>query len=233
MSGSRPVLVLDADPGFAATVSAALAAEGWRTKVVATPDEARVSLRRDDPCIAVLDLSLPNTAALVREAAGRPGLCVIAVGDSVEMDRVLGPECGADDFLAKPLPPGEVVAHVRALSRRLDAALRPAKDAPPRTAAWSLGGLRMEPARRRVVATDGTETRLTGGEAGFLAVLLDSEDHLAARETISERVLGRRLLPNQRGVDQIASNLRQKLGAASAGHVTVVAVSGRGYRLVW
>ncbi|WP_043836025.1 response regulator transcription factor [Muricoccus aerilatus] len=229
MSGSRPVLVLDADPGFAATVSAALAEEGWRTEVVTTPDEARLSFQRDDPCIAVLDLGPPDGAALVREAAGRPGLGVVAVGASAEeMDRVLGPEFGADDFLARPFPLGEVVARVRALGRRLDAA-----KVPPPIAGWSLGGLRMEPARLRVVATDGTETRLTGGEAGFLAVLLDSEDHLAARETISERVLGRRLLPDQRGVDRIASNLRQKLGAASAGHVTVVAVSGRGYRLVW
>lgn len=230
MSGSRPVLVLDADPGFAATIRAALADEGWRTEVAATPDEARLSLRRDDPCIAVLDLGLPDGAALVREAAGRPGLGVIAVGDSAEeMDRVLGPEFRADDFLTRPFPPGEVVARVQALGRRLDTASPPAG----RPSGWSLGGLRMEPSRLRVVATDGTETRLTGGEAGFLAVLLDSEDHLAARETISERVLGRRLTPDQRGVDQIASNLRQKLGAASAGHVTVVAVSGRGYRLVW
>lgn len=227
MSGSRTVIVLDADPGLAATIGAALAKDGWPTETVTSPDEARRHLDRETPCIAVLDLALPGAAALARQAAARLGHGIIAVSASAaEMDRVLGPEIGADDFLARPFPAEEVVARVRALGRRLSAT-------PAGGTGWSLGGLRMEPARLRVVATDGTETRLTGGEAGFLAVLLASRDHLAARETLSERVLGRRLLPDQRGVDRIASELRQKLGAASAGHVTVVAVSGGGYQLVW
>ena len=241
MSGSRPVLVLEDDPGVAATISNALIRDGWKTETATTIAEARLHLRRDNPRIAVVDLGLPdgNGIAFVREAAARADLGVIVVsGRADEMDRVVGLEVGADDYLAKPFSLREMVARVRALSRRLDATTpQPDPDAgpisPPEPAGWNLGGLQMEPARLRVVSTDGTETRLTGGEAGFLALLLDSNDHLAAREIISEKVLGRRLLPEQRGVDQLASNLRQKLSTASAGNVTVVAVRGKGYRLVW
>ncbi|MFC0385113.1 response regulator transcription factor [Muricoccus vinaceus] len=240
MSGSRPVLVLEDDPGVAATISNALIRDGWKTETAATLAEARIHLQRDNPRIAVVDLGLPdgNGIAFVREAAARADLGVIVVsGRADEMDRVVGLEVGADDYLAKPFSLREMVARVRALSRRLDAttpaSTTPAAVVAAEPAGWNLGGLQMEPSRLRVVAADGTETRLTGGEAGFLGVLLDSPDHLAERETISEKVLGRRLLPEQRGVDQLASNLRQKLSAASGGHVTVVAVRGKGYRLVW
>ena len=98
---------------------------------------------------------------------------------------------------------------------------------------WAIAGLALQPARQRILAPDGAETRLTGAEAGLLRLLLTESDHLAARETISEQVLGRKLLPEQRGVDQLASNLRQKLLATSAGKVTIAAQRGRGYRLVW
>ncbi|TPG59173.1 DNA-binding response regulator [Roseomonas nepalensis] len=241
MSGLRPVLVLEDDPDVAATISNALVRDGWKTETATTIAQARLHLQRDNPRIAVVDLGLPdgNGIAFVREAAARPDLGVIVVsGRADEMDRVVGLEVGADDYLAKPFSLREMVARVRALSRRLDTIAaasepEPAVIAPPGPTGWNLGGLQMEPARLRVIAADGTETRLTGGEAGFLAVLLDSPDHLAGRETISEKVLGRRLLPEQRGVDQLASNLRQKLSAASGGHVTVVAVRGKGYRLVW
>jgi DNA-binding response OmpR family regulator len=212
--------------------------DGWQTDMVSTLADARMQLQCTNPRIAVIDLGLPdgNGIAFVREAAARADLGVIVVsGRTDEVDRVVGLEVGADDYLGKPFSPREMVARVRALSRRLDAIASVPVSAPPAAepSGWKVGGLQMEPARLRVVAESGAETRLTGGEAGLLALLLGAEDHFAERETISEKVLGRRLLPEQRGVDQLASNLRQKLSTASEGRVAVVAVRGRGYRLVW
>jgi DNA-binding response OmpR family regulator len=74
--------------------------------------------------------------------------------------------------------------------------------------------------------------RLTGGEAGLLKLLLEAPDRTAEREAIAERVLGHRLMPHQRGVDQLASMLRRKLATASEQRIQVLALRGRGYRLV-
>ncbi|MGK7862893.1 response regulator transcription factor [Falsiroseomonas sp. E2-1-a4] len=262
----RPVLVLEDDAAVAATICTALARDGWTTVMATTLAEGRLRLHRDNPRLVIADLGLPdgNGIAFVREAAGCADLGIIVVsGRAEEVDRVIGLEVGADDYLTKPFSLREMVARVRALSRRLDAVVTPAASravspvshrglqesqaaapvphdaewAPGTTvaepAAWSIAGVSLQPSRFRLVAADASETRLTGAEAGLLALLLTEPDHLADRSTISERVLGRKLLPEQRGVDQLASNLRQKLLGASAGQITIAAQRGRGYRLVW
>jgi DNA-binding response OmpR family regulator len=238
MTAIRPVLVLEDDPSVAATISSALTRDGWVTSTAHTLAEGRTRLKEENPRIVVVDLGLPdgNGIAFVREAAAQGGLGIIVVsGRGEEVDRVVGLEVGADDYLTKPFSPREMVARVRAVSRRVEGTSR--TEAPPAAPAapqgWTLHGMRAEPARQRLVDAAGAETRLTGGEAGLLSLLLAAPEHVATREEISERVLGRRLLPEQRGVDQLASNLRQKLVAASASSVTLAAVRGRGYRLVW
>ncbi|MGX9962486.1 response regulator transcription factor [Roseomonas sp. F4] len=246
----RPILVLEDDEAVATTICTALERDGWTTVAANTLAEGRLRLQSDHPRLVIADLGLPdgNGIAFVREAAGYPDLGIIVVsGRAAEVDRVVGLEVGADDYLAKPFSLREMMARVRALSRRLDAL--PAPSPTPSTAeadlliaearpiadpvAWTIAGLALQPARARLVRPDGADTRLTGGEAGLLQLLLTEPGHLAAREDISERVLGRRLLPEQRGVDQLASNLRQKLLAASEGRITITAQRGKGYRLVW
>ncbi len=238
MPPTRPLLVLEDDPAIAAAIAEALAEDGWRVEVADTLAAGRAGLAAINPRIVVVDLGLPdgNGIGFVREAARRPDIGIIVVsGRSAEVDRIVGLEVGADDYLTKPFSLREMVARVRALSRRLDtitALARPAV-APPAPGAWDIVGLRLEPTRQRIVAPDGREVRLTGGEASMLHLLLEAPENLADRASISERALGRRLLPDQRGVDQLASMLRQKLRESSAGQVTVAAVRGRGYRLAW
>ena len=244
----RPVLVLEDDAAVAHTICTALARDGWSTVTASTLAEGRLRLRHDNPRLMIVDLGLPdgNGIAIVREAAGCGDLGIIVIsGQAEEVDRVIGLEVGADDYMAKPFSLREMVARIRALSRRLDAtvprpAMGPAETAPipaalpaADPASWNIAGLCLQPSRFRMKAADGSETRLTGGEAGLLGLLLTEPDNLANREVISSRVLGRRLLPEQRGVDQLASNLRQKLVAASVGQITIAALRGKGYRLVW
>ncbi|MDO9498454.1 response regulator transcription factor [Falsiroseomonas sp.] len=244
----RPVLVLEDDAAVATTICTALTRDGWNTVTATTMAEGRLRLHRDNPRIVIADLGLPdgNGIAFIREAAGCADLGIIVVsGRAEEADRVISLEVGADDYLTKPFSLRAMVARIRALSRRLDANLVVgAAEAPPTAAptlplpiaapaSWSLAGLCLQPSRFRIQTAEGNETRLTGGEAGLLNLLLTVPENLADRETISGRVLGRRLLPEQRGVDQLASNLRQKLVAASAGRITITALRGKGYRLVW
>ncbi|MFC7552193.1 helix-turn-helix domain-containing protein [Pseudoroseomonas wenyumeiae] len=74
---------------------------------------------------------------------------------------------------------------------------------------------------------------MTGAEAGLLGLMLAAPDRVAEREVVAQQVLGYALQPQQRGVDQFASSLRQKLSSASNGRIQITAVRGRGYRLVW
>ncbi|WP_439552116.1 response regulator transcription factor [Falsiroseomonas sp.] len=238
MPPSRPLLVLEDDPGVAAAIGDALAQDGWRVEAADTLALGRARLAACNPRIVVVDLGLPdgNGIAFVQEAARRPDIGIIVVsGRAEEVDRIVGLEVGADDYLTKPFSLREMVARIRALCRRLDSIATLARPAtvPPPPGAWDIVGLRLEPTRQRIVAPDGREIRLTGGEATLLHLLLEAPENLADRASISERALGRRLLPEQRGVDQLASMLRQKLRDSSAGQVTVAAVRGRGYRLAW
>ncbi|MBU8538747.1 response regulator transcription factor [Falsiroseomonas tokyonensis] len=273
------VLVLEDDAAVAATICSALAREGWATVTAGSLAEARKRLHEDHPRLIVADLGLPdgNGIAFVREAAASGDLGIIVVsGRGEEVDRIIGLEVGADDYLTKPFSLREMVARLRALNRRLDATsprplplaapqaslLEPAGglpqrpgyalEAPPAARAlpsgaaeaamalavaepssWCIEGTRLQPSRFLMIGVDGKEIRLTGGEAGLLTLLLTEPENMADRELISRRVLGRRLLPEQRGVDQLASNLRHKLLAASAGRITITALRGKGYRLVW
>ncbi|WP_135466859.1 response regulator transcription factor [Crenalkalicoccus roseus] len=240
MSRQWSVLIVEDEARVAATMSAALQREGFEAEAVSSLEEGLLRLPQKSWRIALVDLGLPDGSGLhfVRKAASRPGLGVIIVtGRGEETERVVGLEVGADDYMTKPFSMRELIARVRALQRRLDAqdqarAAAAATPAPaPRT--WRLAGVLLDPARLRLVGQDGREQRLTGAEGGLLSLLLEAADQGVERTVIAERVLGHRLLPQQRGIDQLASSLRHKLDEASAGRIRIVALRGRGYRLVW
>jgi len=195
------------------------------------------------PRIVVVDIGLPDGSgmAFVREASGRPDLGIIVVtGRADEVDRVIGLELGADDYVTKPFSLREMTARIRALSRRMEqngsvdapAAAAPAPAERSKATGWQIGEVTLDPLRLKVVSADGTEVKLTGGEAGLLKLMLEAPDRTAERDAIAERVLGHRLMPHQRGVDQLASMLRRKLAQASDQRIQVLALRGRGYRLV-
>jgi DNA-binding response OmpR family regulator len=246
METPRSVLVVEDDAQVASTIAGALQRDGWITETANTLAAARARLEATTPRILVVDLGLPDGSGMVfvREAAGRPDLGIIVVsGRGDEVDRVVGLELGADDYVTKPFSMREMTARIRALSRRMDAresggsaapAAPPAAPAAAQggAAGWKVAGVLLDPLRLKVVAADGTEVRLTGGESGLLRLMLEAPDHTVDRETISERVLGHRLMPQQRGVDQLASMLRRKLALASEQRIQVLALRGRGYRLV-
>ncbi|MFN3449845.1 MAG: response regulator transcription factor, partial [Roseococcus sp.] len=184
------------------------------------------------PAVLLVDLGLADGSGLqlVREMAGRGPFMMVVSGQGDEVDRVLALELGADDFVSKPFSPRELVARVRALLRRGEPRPQRGHEGPPEP--LLVAGVRLDPARLRLVREDGTELRLTAAEAGLLELLLRRPGQVVEREEVYELVLGRRLLPQQRGVDQLASSLRQKLAQLSANRIEIASVRGRGYRLV-
>ncbi len=244
---ARPILVLEDDAEVAKTITMMLERDGWSTCLATTLAEGFTFLSERNPCIVIADLGLPDGSGMnmVREASSRAGVGVIVVsGRGEEVDRVVGLEVGADDYISKPFSSREVTARVRALYRRLGGDAAPesaARQAAPRPAGTpgevrgplQVGGVTLDPGRMRLTGPDGTPVRLTGAEADLLARLIEAGTEALSREAVAERVLGHRLLPQQRGIDQLASSLRQKIETTSGGAIQIIAIRGKGYRLVY
>lgn len=240
VSADRPILVIEDDADVAMTILTTLSRDGWTTIHADSLDQGLAHLKHADPLIVIVDLGLPDGSGMtvVREAAARAATGVIVVsGRADEVDRVVGLEIGADDYIAKPFSAREMTARVRALQRRLcreSPAAAVAGGVPrPSRQPLTVQGATLDPARLRLVGADGTCVNLTSGEAELLAQLIESGEQPLSRESVAEKVLGHRLQPQQRGVDQLASSLRHKIERICGDAIRIVAARGKGYRLVY
>lgn len=215
----------------AATLSEALVRSGYQPNLIDDLNDFCSALEQAPTRVVVLDLDWAAESApeMLRRIPGQGRGLVVLSRQAGEAERVASLELGADDHLPLPVSPRELVARLRALSRRLAAPAEAQEAAPPRLAM----GVLLDPARQRLVPHQGAEIHLTGAEAGLLAMMLRDPALTAERDMIAEHVLGYRRRPQQRGVDQFASSLRQKLEQSSNGAIQLLAVRGRGYRLVW
>ena len=222
------ILLIDDDDDLTAMLAEYLASEGIGCERATDPFdglERALSGRFD---AAVLDVMMPELDGMellrrLRRESPLPVLMLTAKGDSI--DRVVGLELGADDYLPKPVYPRELVARLRAVLRRVQA------DAPAQAEKGELaiGVLRIAPPRREVWLADQPLT-LTGTEFDMLLQLARNPGDVVTKDELSERVLRRARESYDRSVDVHISNLRQKLGAAGGG-VEIETVRAIGYRL--
>jgi two-component system catabolic regulation response regulator CreB len=218
------VLLLEDDPAIADTVVFALRREGFAVEHRAWLAEARERLRAAPaPELLILDVGLPDGHGLdlCRELRAGPlkALPVIVLSArSEEMDRVLGLELGADDYLAKPFSPRELVARVRALLRR-------AAQAAPAAAAT---GFVTEGSRVRL---DGVLLNLTKLELGLLLKLLQAPQRIHSREALLDAVWGTSAGSGDRTVDTHIKTLRAKLREAAPTRDPIKTHRGLGYSL--
>jgi two-component system catabolic regulation response regulator CreB len=216
------ILLLEDDPAIADAVAFALRREGLGVEHCGWLAEARERLRNKPvPDLLILDVGLPdgNGLDLCRELRASPmrALPVIVLSArSDEMDRVLGLELGADDYLAKPFSPRELVARVRALLRR--AALAPV----PST------GFVVENSR---VSLDGQMLNLTKLELGLLLKLLQAPHRIHSRDALLDAVWGVSAESNDRTVDTHIKTLRAKLREAAPAREPIKTHRGQGYSL--
>ena len=233
-SGAPRVLMIDDDVKLTDLVGEYLVREGMEIHVVHDGAQGLERARAEPFGVLILDVMLPGLSGLdvLRQlragrdaAATLPVLMLTARGD--ELDKVLGLEMGADDYLPKPFSSRELAARLRALLRRshLDAT---AATAPGDARVTRVGNVELD-ASARLVRRAGQSLTLTSGEFDMLALLLRHAGEVVTREAISEQAMGRKLLPQDRSIDVHMSNLRRKLGAddAAAGHIK--SVRGVGY----
>ena len=213
------VLVVEDDPAIAVPLADNLRDQGFSVHTVATGQEALAA--DGDVDVVLLDLGLPDldgteVCRRLRARSDVPIIILTARGD--EVDRVVGLELGADDYVVKPFGFRELVARIRAVSRRHH----------PETErrVEQLGRLRLDRATRRVFVGDG-EVDLTAKEFDLLALLLEEPGVVVSRRRIHERVWDTTWYGPSRSLDVHVASLRRKLGDAS----WIETVRGVGFRL--
>ena len=213
------ILVAEDDRDIADLIARYLRKHGWEPHVVANGDEAVVYARRHAIDLVVLDVMLPGLSGLevcrlLRSNKTTEALPIIMVtARAEETDRIIGLDIGADDYLAKPFSPNELVARVRALLRRSKRA-----EAPPAT--LTFGPIVMDLARH-TVADDGREVKLTAKEFLLLQYLLEHRGRVLSRDVLLGDVWGYRYTGGTRTVDVHVRRLREKLPALVDALVTV------------
>jgi two-component system response regulator CpxR len=226
---SSHLLIVDDDQQLAEMLSEYLAPENIVLDSAATGRDGLKAALHADYDLIILDVMLPGLSGFdvlrsFREAGGRtPILMLTARGDDV--DRIVGLEMGADDYLAKPFNPRELLARVKAILRRTAEANH---DEP---AEIVLGPVRAD-TRRRDAWVDGQRLQLTNAEFVILVTLMKSPGGVVSRELLTRVALGRQLLPSDRSLDTHISNLRRKLSAAGGSRLAIRSIRGTGYTLI-
>ena len=223
----EPILIVDDDVGLCEVLAERLASEGFSLEAVHDGIRGLERARSAEHALVILDLMLPGLTGLevlrnLRAHSGIPVLILTARGEDV--DRILGLEIGADDYLPKPFNPRELIARIRAVLRRTskhDAA----------TPGLSAGDISLDlPAREAWIGL--RKLHLTSVEFSLLEAFLKRAGHVVTREQLTETVLGRRVVSTfDRVIDVHVSNLRKKLGDSPAGE-RIKAVRGAGYQFV-
>ena len=230
------ILLLEDDPAIAGTIVFALEREGLAVLHVLLVADADAAVRRELPAAAVLDVGLPDgngldlcrrwRAAADARLSTLPTLMLTARGE--ELDRVLGLEAGADDYVCKPFSPRELVARVRALLRR--AAMPQAGGAFVTRAAHMASGLELDEAGQRIRFA-GVVLPLTRLEYRLLRELLLARGRILSREVLFGRVWGTQAEAADRTVDTHIKTLRAKLREVIHGADLIATHRGLGYAL--
>lgn len=223
------VLLIDDDMELCALHQDVLQAEGFEVSLAYDGESGIETLRTAGPDIVVLDVMMPGMGGVetlrhIRRSSDVPVLMLTARGDDI--DRIVGLELGADDYVTKPCTPRELVARLRAILRRVGDPVRPNPDQP-----FQSGALKVEPAARRATWR-GQVLDLTSTELNLLEQLVRQAGKVVSKEELSERALGRKLTRYDRSIDVHLSHLRAKLGELDDGRSPIQTVRGLGYQLV-
>jgi two-component system, OmpR family, response regulator RegX3 len=221
------VLVIDDEPAIRDAVGYSLRAEGFDVDVLGD-GEAGLAAALDDPYdVVVLDLMLPGVSGTdvcrrLRAESAVPIIMLTARG--AELDRVLGLEIGADDYVTKPFSMAELIGRVRAIIRRREL------DRPGSGGKLRVGSLELDPMRHEA-RVDGEMKRLTPSEFKLLLLLAEEPERVFSRREIMQHLWDSDYVGDQRACDIHVSNLRQKLESDPANPERIVTVRGVGYKL--
>ncbi|GBQ11698.1 response regulator [Swaminathania salitolerans] len=232
METTPHLLIVDDDREIRELLSRFLERNHFRVTSARDGREARRAWSAGHYQLVVLDLMLPGESGLdiarwLRSQDNVPIIMLTAMSD--ETDRIIGLEFGADDYVAKPFNPRELLARIRAVLRRTADSTEKKFASDTRMIRFS--GWLLEPARRRLTNPDGTEVSLTGGEYDMLLAFLERANRVLTRDMLLELLRGRQAGPFDRAIDVAVSRLRRKLEDDGRNAQMIKTVRGGGYVL--
>ena len=230
MDSKKQILVVDDDVEIKELLSEYLTQAGFSVLTAGEGKEMQRILSGNNPDLIVLDIMMPGDDGFtlcqkIRRTSQVPIIMLTANSD--EADRIVGLEIGADDYMAKPFSPRELLARIKALLRR-SSYTKPTQDRYCTFAHWKLDTL----TRQLIHREDGTATELSGSEFNMLKLFVDNPNQVLDRDALSDATRGRESLPLERGIDIQLSRLRQKLGDNSKSPKLIKTIRGSGYVLI-
>jgi two-component system, OmpR family, catabolic regulation response regulator CreB len=231
------ILIVEDEPGIVDTLQYALRTDGFEPAWCATGEEALARIASDPPALVILDVGLPDASGFeifkrIRATSEVPVVFLTARSD--EIDRVVGLELGADDYVAKPFSPRELVARVRGVLRRTarasSEAVAPAAPRTPSTAPPEVRALVVDESRMQI-RYYGRLLELSRYEFGLLKTLAARPGHVFTRDALLERVWGNDTESMDRTVDAHVKTLRAKMKVVAADVEPIRTLRGSGYAL--
>jgi two-component system, OmpR family, response regulator CpxR len=224
----KKILIIDDDTGLCELLSSYLSSEGFDVESAHDGAEGADRALSGDYALVVLDVMLPKLNGFevlrrIRQSSQVPVLMLTARGD--EIDRIVGLEMGADDYLPKPFNPRELVARLRAIQRRT---LAPPDGAQAKPDTLEVGDVTLD-LGTRTVRCAGAPVELTSLEFSVFEALLRLAGTVVSREELTRQALGREFGSYDRSIDVHVSSLRKKLGPGTGGEDRIKSVRGIGY----
>jgi two-component system response regulator CpxR len=225
------ILVIDDDIELCELLTDYLNSEGFEVDSVNHGEEGALRALAEEYALVVLDVMLPGLNGFdvlrkIRAESRLPVIMLTARGDDI--DRIVGLELGADDYLPKPFNPRELVARIRAIQRRTESVAPGAVGTTPQSRDVSVGDIILSSVNRSV-KRNGEQIELTSVEFTLLELLFRQAGEVISREELVEKSLGRKLSPYDRSIDVHISSLRKKLGHSYENSERIKTIRGIGY----
>ena len=232
MSAMDHILIVDDDRDIRDLLSEYLQKQGYRVSVASEGRSMRAALHRSAPDLIVLDLMLPGEDGLtlcreVRAHSDIPIIMLTARGE--EVDRIVGLEMGADDYLSKPFSPRELVARIKSILRRSRAL--PSNLKPEQVRTFKFAGWTLEVATRNLVSPTGVNIALSSTDYKLLRIFLDHPNRVLNRDQLIEMTQSRDAGPFDRSIDLQVSRLRKRLDDNPKEPSIIKTARGEGYVL--
>jgi len=233
MERTPHILVVDDDREIRELLARFLDRHGLRVSTAADGREMKKALVDWNIDLVVLDLMLPGEDGLtlcrnLRATSSLPVIMLTAMGE--EMDRIIGLEMGADDYLAKPFNPRELLARIKAVLRRLDnPASRPADGSTPRSRKCCFAGWILDVGTRALFSSDGVLVPLSSGEFNLLLAFVDHPGRILNRDQLLDLTSGREAQPFDRSIDVQISRLRRKIEVDPGNPSLIKTIRSGGY----
>jgi len=230
METSPHLLIVDDDREIRDLLSRFLAKHGYRVSAAKDAREARRLLADSRIDLAILDIMMPGEDGLalcrdIRAKSPLPVIMLTAMGE--EMDRIIGLEVGADDYLPKPFNPRELLARIKAVLRR--AGRLPESDEEPKGEALEFSGWTLDTGLRRLTSPAGEPVELSTGEYDLLLAFLRHPQRVLSRDQLLDLARGRAAIPFDRSIDVQVMRLRRKIEPDSKTPQIIATVRGGGY----